>query len=252
VSTAVAIQQRSDFQVSLAETNAPVGEGDILSVDAAVSNLGNGTATQELSLLANGSTQSKTNVTLDADETGVVTLAWRTTGGDAGQQAISVASSDDSDSALVEITETVSLDVTVDETNAPVEAGDTLTVNATVENVGDEETTQVVTLTSGGDEHDETSVTLAPGETTTVTLAWETSADDAGERTVTVASAHGEATTSVTIESTGKTIDDYTNENGVVDIDGFVDGIDDFIAGDIGIDLFQTLLDSFISGEPVE
>jgi subtilisin family serine protease len=252
VSTPVAIQQRSDFQVSLAETNAPVAEGDILSVDAAVSNLGNGTATQELSLLANGSTQSKTNVTLDADETGVVTLAWRTTGGDAGQQAISVASSDDSDSALVEITETVSLDVTVDETNAPVEAGNTLTVNATVENVGDEETTQVVTLTSGGDEHDETSVTLVPGETTTVTLAWETSADDAGERTVTVASAHGEATTSVTIESTGKTIDDYTNENGVVDIDGFVDGIDDFIAGDIGIDLFQTLLDSFISGEPVE
>lgn len=49
----------------------------------------------------------------------------------------------------------------------------------------------------------------------------------------------------------GPDITDYANENGVVDIDGFTQAIDDLIDGIIDVTLFTDILDAFISGDPV-
>jgi subtilisin family serine protease len=79
-------------------------------------------------------------------------------------------------------------EVTIDGTNSPIGAGETLTVDATVENTGEESATQTIVLdvpVLGGDS---TSVTLSPGESTSVSLAVDTGSGEADEYTATVES----------------------------------------------------------------
>ncbi|MCU4972617.1 hypothetical protein OB955_07680 [Halobacteria archaeon AArc-m2/3/4] len=92
------------------------------------------------------------------------------------------------------------LDVSILETNDPVAAGEFLEVTVELENAGDTETTQEVSLTAGDEQVDATTVTVAVGETTRLTLGYETypvqqdvefpvtvaTDDDAAHRTVTV------------------------------------------------------------------
>ncbi|WP_263019326.1 DUF7282 domain-containing protein [Natronobiforma cellulositropha] len=85
------------------------------------------------------------------------------------------------------------------ETNAPVEAGETLEVTATVENVGEEDGTQALTLSLGDTVVDTDSLTLDPGESNVVSLSYQTGEADAGEYTATVSSANDSASVTVSI-----------------------------------------------------
>jgi hypothetical protein len=99
--------------------------------------------------------------------------------------------------------------------------------------------------------------------TTTTTEASVThSYAEAGEYTVSVTAVGGPRgnatdTAETTLEVTDsdddeKTVEDYADpETGVVEIQGFRRGIDDFIEGKIDITLFRKLIDAFISGDPV-
>lgn len=92
------------------------------------------------------------------------------------------------------------LNVSILETNAPVAAGEVLEVTVRLENTGDTDTTQDVTLAAGDEQVASESVTVAPGDTTRLTLGYETypvqqdvefpvtvtTDDDAAHRTVTV------------------------------------------------------------------
>jgi hypothetical protein len=91
--------------------------------------------------------------------------------------------------------------VTVGSTNSPVTEGDTLTVDATIENTGDVAGTQTVTLSVDGTERDSRSVSLGAGSSTTITLSWATVDGDAGEYTAMVASDNDSATDSVSVVS---------------------------------------------------
>ena len=62
-------------------------------------------------------------------------------------------------------------EVTIDSTNSPIDEGETLTVDATVENTGDKSDTQTITLTVGGQQRASTDVNLGGGESTTMTLS---------------------------------------------------------------------------------
>jgi uncharacterized membrane protein len=89
------------------------------------------------------------------------------------------------------------------DTNAPVPAGETLSVTATVTNTGNTADSQTVTLTDTGfadTEQDAVDVTLDPGASETVTLEWVTDDGDIGSGLVTVASDNTSATRSVTVE----------------------------------------------------
>ncbi|NUB92993.1 hypothetical protein HT576_18460 [Haloterrigena sp. SYSU A121-1] len=85
-------------------------------------------------------------------------------------------------------------------TNAPVEAGEPLEVDADLENTGGENGTQDVELAIDGAVVDETPVSLAPNESELVTLAADTTALEPGEYPVTVSSENETAETTVTIE----------------------------------------------------
>jgi hypothetical protein len=87
-------------------------------------------------------------------------------------------------------------------TSAPtsVVAGETVTVEALVESVGEFRARQDVELRVDGDAVDETRVSLAPGDSTTVSLSWETNVSDAGERRIQVATPNDADGRNLTVE----------------------------------------------------
>ena len=86
-------------------------------------------------------------------------------------------------------------------TDVPVDEGEELAVTVAVENVGDQQGTQTVTLTDfDGRQQDSVDVTLASGNSDTVTLAWSTEVGDAESGSVTVQSENDTDTTSVTVD----------------------------------------------------
>lgn len=92
-----------------------------------------------------------------------------------------------------------SFDVQIDATNSPVTEGETLNVDATITNTGDQTGTQTITLEIDGSQKDSRSLTLGSGENQTLTLSWTTSEGDAGDYTATVTSENNSASTSVTV-----------------------------------------------------
>lgn len=96
--------------------------------------------------------------------------------------------------------------VSITETNSPVEQGEFLTVNTTVENQGNADSTQTVVLSLNGSEVDSRTVSLAGGESTTVTFYYVTNSSDIGEYVATVASEDDSASTGVEVTSSSQEI----------------------------------------------
>ena len=91
-------------------------------------------------------------------------------------------------------------EVTIDSTNSPVTEGETLTVDVSIENTGEEPDTHQVSLSVGGTERDSTSVTVLGGGTMTETFEWATRDGDAGDYTATVESEDDSNTAAVTVK----------------------------------------------------
>jgi hypothetical protein len=98
--------------------------------------------------------------------------------------------------------------------DARVDAGDPVSVDATVENVGDERGTETVELRVGDERVDSVEVALDSGDRRTVSLRWQTLPTDIGEETLTVDTGDDEATTTVEV------LDAATDAVAYVDRDG--------------------------------
>ncbi len=178
------------FMVAILVTHDPVTAGEDLEVDVRVTNEGMAADSQVIELRAeDGTVLDDTTTDLDGGEEAELTLSWTTSAGDAGEHEVTAASEDAAETAVVHVESAPSLDVTIADTNSPVEEGDDLTVEITVENTGETFGEQEVVLRNFDDDVvDTTSLGLEGGESTTVTLVWETEDGDAGEDTITVAS----------------------------------------------------------------
>jgi len=90
--------------------------------------------------------------------------------------------------------------VSIDSTNSPVTEGENLTVNVTIENTGDEDGTQSVTVE--GDSLGEVSkdISVASGTSTVKMFSLATESGDAGTYTVTATSADDSDDNSVTVQ----------------------------------------------------
>jgi PGF-CTERM protein len=95
----------ADLRVRVDGTDAPVREGDDLTVDATVENVGGTGDTQTVSLSVGGAEVDSTTVTLSSGESTTVTLTWATSSGDAGDYTATVASANDSASTSVTVEE---------------------------------------------------------------------------------------------------------------------------------------------------
>jgi hypothetical protein len=196
----VTVNESANFAVTISGTNSPVVEEDTLTVDATIENTGEASETQAVDLDIPGLGQNTTDVTLSGSESTTETLSVSTAAGDAGEYTATVASEDDSDSTTVTVNESANFSVTITETNSPVTVGQSLSVNTTVENTGEETATQSVNLTVPDLGNNSIDVTLAGGESTTRTLSISTASGDAGEYTATVQSDDDSDSMNVTVQ----------------------------------------------------
>ncbi len=196
------------FDVRDVSTNSPVTAGQDIDVTYTVKNTGEETATQDITLDANGTNvDTQFNVQLSGGQSTTNTLSWTTTSADVGTSpTVTVASADDSVQKTVTVesgTTPAYFDVKNVTTNSPVTAGESVNVSYTVENTGDETATQDITLDANGTNVDtQFNVQLSSGQSTTNTLSWTTTSADVGTSpTVTVASADDSVQKTVTVES---------------------------------------------------
>jgi len=95
-----------------------------------------------------------------------------------------------------------STELSITDTDSPVDAEETLTVTTEIENTGPIEATRDVELQTENDTVvDSTTTTVPVDSTSETTLSWETTADDVGEQTLTVVAGNDTATTDVEVET---------------------------------------------------
>jgi hypothetical protein len=189
------------FDVTIDDIDDAVTAGDDVTVEYTASNTGSVETTQPITFAVNGSTQETTDVTLGPGETRSGTFTYRTTTADAPAITVLVSSGDDNDTAAVTVDTPPYFETTILNTSSPVVEGETLTVNATVENTGTAEGTQSIELEDfDGNTVDNRSVTLAGQRSRTVQLAWNTTVGDAGTDPIAVTSENDTATRDVTID----------------------------------------------------
>jgi len=171
--------------IEITDTNAPVIEGETLEANVSVENTGAQDVSETIELRDGEDTlfDNKT-VDLDGGENKSVTLEWDTDDGDAGDHVLQVEGGSDDDVTEVTVDEFVpaTFELSLESTNSPVNEDETFTVNATVENVGDESGAEAVELRDEDDElvANET-VDLAAGESEAITFEWETDENDIGQ-----------------------------------------------------------------------
>jgi hypothetical protein len=193
--------------LSLTVSRTTIGTGDVLQPEPRLT-------------LTDGTTVSVTETaTLERSNTNVLQIrADGTVEAISGGQAILSASlASFQDATDVTVIETAAFGVRIESTTAPVTAGDTLTVEATVTNddaIGD---TQTVVLRTVGAERDSTSITLASGESQPVSLDWPTAVGDAGSYEAVVTTPSTTDTVSVTVEAASTRGDSDTNEGSSAD-----------------------------------
>jgi len=93
-------------------------------------------------------------------------------------------------------------DVTITNTNSPVTKGETLSVDYSANNTGDDQDTQDIRLEIDSVEEDQDSnITLNGGVSTTGTLSWDTTNETAADYSATVLSNDDSDSVTVTVES---------------------------------------------------
>ena len=190
--------------VTLGQTNTPISEGETLTVDAVLQNFGDETVDDTVTLENfDGEVVDDAPVSADPGETNTTTLEWETERGDADAfgdtLTVEIENSTDRQEVVIEEFSPATFEVDIDETNSPVDVGETLTANATITNTGDEAGTQNIIADIPEIGSDESEVTLDADAETTASFEIPTEDDDDGEYTLTVESENETATAAVTI-----------------------------------------------------
>ncbi|WP_254861457.1 CARDB domain-containing protein [Halovivax gelatinilyticus] len=179
------------FDVEIVEKNDPINATETLYVTAEITNTGDATDTQDIRLQIGGIEVDRVaDVTLEPGESTTVELTWQSDEHDVGKHLVKVLSDDDYDWQKIDVLEPVPdpdevSDFRFVDVDKPTEINTTETFEATVtiENVGDAEGTETISLQINGETVDSAEITLGPGETGTVTLTWA-GTDEPGTYTV--------------------------------------------------------------------
>ncbi len=208
----------ANFTVDIESTNEPIVEGENLTVSANITNTGNVSGEQPITLSADGSEEDNTTVELDVGASEEIDLVWNTTRGDSGTVDLTV------DSQNATATETVTVDrapadfqvEAIDAVDSSITEGDELRVNATIRNVGNLTATQPVNLTvENGDrtEVDTADIELVPDETNTTQFVWPTDRrGDSGDYIANVSTLNATNSTDVTVNREPPSFDVVIND----------------------------------------
>ncbi|WP_254767780.1 hypothetical protein [Salinilacihabitans rarus] len=159
------------------QTNAPVKAGDVLRMRGHIGNTGRVTQTQDVRLVVGDETVDSEPMTVPRPHEYGVTLSYETYPVEQDVEfPVRVETEDDAAQTAVRVLADVDLtfDVRIDRTNAPVNAGDVLEVEATVTNTGGVAGAQEVRLVVGGETVDRETVEIPAGFSNVVWLGYET------------------------------------------------------------------------------
>ena len=193
-----------DLEITSIETNSPIEEEEILQVDVTVSNFANIEITRQAYLKNFQDSQVDDEIiTIDANSTDGVLLTWETEIGDAGEDNITVAVSDESETAPVEIEAKPqgAFVPFISSTNSPIDEGEVLVVDGELANEGDSTEGLVELLDFEDNVVDQDEIFVESGNSELFELRWETESGDAGVGDITVRANSGEDSETVEIES---------------------------------------------------
>ncbi|MFA9427898.1 CARDB domain-containing protein [Natronorubrum sp. A-ect3] len=177
--TQLEVIEPAHFAVDL-EVNETIGQGEELAIDAIVENTGDEKATQTVTLESSeyGETVSD-EITLEGgDSEPVNTTVTIPADATLGELLIEAETEDDTDTQTVDIVSNTDYTVEITDTTAPVTAGETIKVDALIENEGIGVHEQSVAFTVGSETVDNQSIELEEDETKPVTFEYETADDD--------------------------------------------------------------------------
>jgi PKD repeat protein len=155
------------FTVDIVETTTPA-EGETLNVTAGIENTGAVEGTQTVTLDVGALGTDSTSVTLDGGSSTTLTLGVGTDTGDAGGYTATVSSANATTSANVTVLTPAQF--VVSNLTAPAETtvGASITVSATVTNIGETDGPQTVAFRFDGQTVANRTVSLTPDASTTV------------------------------------------------------------------------------------
>ncbi len=174
------VNEPAFFDVTITDTNSPVVEGDVLTVDVEIQNTGDNTDTQDIVLEVGGEVRDTESVTVGGGQSENEVLSWNTQEGDAASYTAEAISDDSSDSTSVEVQESAYFQVYDFDAPASSPPGATIEPSATVENTGDETVEQTIEYVFDGDVEDSQPLELEGGESDVVEFT-HTLPDETGE-----------------------------------------------------------------------
>ncbi len=189
-------------------------EGETITVDYTVTNIGEEEDTQDIEFYVDGELiEVEEEVTLGEDEVHDDEFTW-TAEEPYGERVLLVESEDDDDEVTIMVIEVDEgfFEVTITDTNDPIREEEDLIVDVEVENTGNQQGTQDIVLRDFDDEvvDTEEDLTIEAGITETITLTWETEEGDGGRDDITVES--DDDSDSETVIITRMTINDELGE----------------------------------------
>lgn len=194
--------------VDIENTTAPVEEGQPLTVEATVTNVGDTFISGSVWLTRGDATVDLvTGLVLRSNHSATVTLTWQTNPGDAGTHTLAVQTVNDTDATPAAVTSgpgvgqpyfDVEFDTPPPDTVTP---GTTVQPTVLVSNTGDAPGTQTIVLTDiRGQPVASANLTLGAGESRTLTdLSWTPTTADTGVGNLTAASADDTANASLRV-----------------------------------------------------
>ncbi|WP_434522839.1 CARDB domain-containing protein [Halorubrum sp. AS12] len=170
----VTVQQPAEFDVAVDDVTTEVARSGQVTVDATVANIGGAEETQTVSLDGSGLTGDETDVTLEGGESDTITL---TTDVEAsatpGETELTIDAGDDEETAVTNVLQPPTFDLTVTAATDPVFTDETFTTDIAVENVGGEAGEETVELLVDGESVDEATINVDGKATETVTLEYD-------------------------------------------------------------------------------
>ncbi len=216
VTETVVVQEPAVFAVELGSIRQEVAPGEQVTVNATVTNEGDVTGNQTLRFSADGTEQETKTLSLDSQQSETVPFSYNTSGADPFRLELTVASTNEAVSTVVNIVGSTTFAVSV-ETVDEVVVGENITVAYTVENVGDVEGTQTVRLSAGGVEQARETVTLAVDERINETYTYQTDPTDTPAVVVAAESANDTAKQTVAVATVDSlTVTDRSHTGPVV------------------------------------
>ncbi|ELY37826.1 PKD domain-containing protein [Natronorubrum tibetense] len=172
--TTVDIYSTENYTIQSVDTSAPVTVGDVLEFDVKIENVGDGVDSQTLEFEIGDETHNET-VAIDPGATETHTFEYETNGSDTPGVSADVTTEDDETTVSARVQSAEPATVEILDADVPTDAtqGETINVDATVENTGDLEGEDTVELYVGDDVVVTESIELDGGETETVSLEYE-------------------------------------------------------------------------------